>query len=166
MIHDNRLYYKRYMSGFKRRLNSEYKDILQRPPANVSAGLVDGEIRHWHATIFGPEESPYEGGIFELDIRFPQDYPFNPPKIKFKTKVFHPNIDSNGSICLDILKSNWSPALTMEKVLLSILALLNSPNPDDPLDTSAANLYKKDRDGYNSKVKEYVIKYASNPTNL
>ncbi len=81
----------------------------------------------------GPEGSPYQGGLFFLDIKFSLDYPFTPPKCTFKTKVYHPNINSSGGICLDILKNQWSPALTITKVLLSISSLLSDPNPDDPL---------------------------------
>ncbi|CAN1158462.1 Ubiquitin-conjugating enzyme E2 28 [Linum perenne] len=70
---------------------------------------------HWQATIMGPPDSPYSGGVFLVTIHFPPDYPFKPPKVAFRTKVFHPNINSNGSICLDILKEQWSPALTISK---------------------------------------------------
>jgi len=77
----------------------------------------------------GPTGSPYEGGVFFLDIQFPTDYPFKPPKLSFKTRIYHCNINSNGAICLDILKDNWSPALTSSKVLLSICSLLTDCNP-------------------------------------
>lgn len=65
----------------------------------------------------GPGESPYSGGVFFVNIHFPPDYPFKPPKVQFQTKVYHPNVNSQGSICLDILKEQWSPALTISKVL-------------------------------------------------
>ncbi len=87
----------------------------------------------WQGTIVGPEGTPYEGGVFYLNIQFPIDYPFRPPKINFVTKVYHPNINLDGSICLDILKDQWSPALTISKVLLSISSLLTDPNPESPL---------------------------------
>ena len=64
----------------------------------------------------GPGESPYSGGVFFVNIHFPPDYPFKPPKVQFQTKVYHPNVNSQGSICLDILKEQWSPALTISKV--------------------------------------------------
>ena len=95
--------------------------------------------------IMGPGESPYQGGVFFLDIVFPPDYPFKPPKCTFKTKVYHPNINANGGICLDILKNQWSPALTTTKVLLSISSLLSDPNPDDPLVGEIAALYKQNK---------------------
>ncbi|CAI0408588.1 unnamed protein product [Linum tenue] len=83
------------------------------------AGPVAEDMFHWQATIMGPPDSPYSGGVFLVSIHFPPDYPFKPPKVAFRTKVFHPNINSNGSICLDILKEQWSPALTISKVIVS-----------------------------------------------
>jgi ubiquitin-conjugating enzyme E2 D/E len=124
--------------------------------------IPEGEkLDKWEATITGPTDTPYEGGIFYLDIQIPPDYPFKPPHVKFTTKIFHPNISKDGSICVDILKSNWSPALTLDKVLLSIIALMQSPNAEDPLDSMAASLYKSDRVAYDQKVKEYVTMYAT-----
>ncbi|KAG8519396.1 Ubiquitin-conjugating enzyme E2 D3, partial [Galemys pyrenaicus] len=102
-------------------------------------------------------DSPYQGGVFFLTIHFPTDYPFKPPKasispqdllVAFTTRIYHPNINSNGSICLDILRSQWSPALTISKVLLSICSLLCDPNPDDPLVPEIARIYKTDRDKF------------------
>ncbi|KAL8462055.1 hypothetical protein ACS0TY_033218 [Phlomoides rotata] len=84
----------------------------------INAGPVGEDMFHWQATIMGPSDSPFAGGVFLVTIHFPPDYPFKPPKVSFKTKVFHPNINSNGSICLDILKEQWSPALTISKVHL------------------------------------------------
>ena len=81
----------------------------------------------------GPADSPFAGGVFKLSINFPTDYPFKPPKVNFETKIYHPNVNSAGVICLDILKDQWSPALTISKVLLSILSLLTDANPKDPL---------------------------------
>ena len=99
-----------------KRINKELKDIANDPPAQCSAGPVGDDPFHWQATILGPAESPFEGGVFFLNIHFPTDYPFKPPKFSFTTRIYHPNINSNGAICLDILRSQWSPALTVSKV--------------------------------------------------
>ena len=142
------------------RISKELKEISKDPPSNCSAGMVGDDILHWEATIIGPSESPYSGGMFNLDIHFPSDYPFKPPKIRFKTKIYHPNINSTGSICLDILNKNWSPALTISKMLLSISSLLTDPNPEDPLDVDAANIYKQDLDRFNQIARNYTLKHA------
>jgi ubiquitin-conjugating enzyme E2 D/E len=145
-----------------RRLQREYTEIQSDPPANCTAGPVsDSEFFTWKAMIFGPDASPFQGGIFHLSIHFPSDYPFKPPIITFKTKIYHPNINAAGGICLDILKNQWSPALTISKVLLSILSLLTDANPADPLVPEIADLYKRDRAAYDAKAREWTHMYAS-----
>merc|ERR1719498_2078576 len=108
----------------------------------------------------GPSKSPYQGGVFFLQINFPSDYPFKPPKVKFLTKIYHPNINKAGGICLDILKDQWSPALTISKVLLSICSLLTDPNPDDPLVSDIAKQFKIDRKKHDETAKIWTQKYA------
>ncbi|KAB8267126.1 putative glutaryl-CoA dehydrogenase [Aspergillus minisclerotigenes] len=130
------------------------------PPSSCSAGPVGEDLFHWQATIMGPGDSPYSGGVFFLAIHFPTDYPFKPPKVNFTTRIYHPNINSNGSICLDILRDQWSPALTISKVLLSICSMLTDPNPDDPLVPEIAHVYKTDRGRYEATAREWTRKYA------
>ena len=142
------------------RIAKELENLTADPPANCSAGPVEDDIFHWQATLMGPQDSPYEGGIFIMNIKFPGDYPFKPPKVTFETKIFHPNINSSGGICLDILKEAWSPALTISKVLLSICSLLCDPNPDDPLVPDIARMYKNDRDKYNRTAQLWTIQFA------
>jgi len=143
-----------------RRINKELIDLNRDPPTNCSAGPVGDDMFHWQATIMGPEDSPYAGGIFFLNIHFPSDYPFKPPKVHFTTKIYHCNVNSNGAICLDILKDQWSPALTISKVLLSISSLLTDANPDDPLVPEIAHLYKTDKKRYEQTAREWSQKYA------
>ena len=149
------------MASAIKRINKELQDLGKDPPAGCSAGPIDeSDLYTWQASIVGPDDSPYAGGVFFLNIHFPTDYPFKPPKITFSSKIYHPNINSNGSICLDILKDQWSPALTISKVLLSISSLLTDANPDDPLVPEIAKLYKEDRAAFEEKAREWTRKYA------
>ena len=150
--------------GIVQRLRKELEDLAESPPSNCSAGMEDNDILKWKATIMGPEGSPYEGGVFDLEVVFPGDYPFRPPRVTFTTPIFHCNINGEGDICLDILKDRWSPALTVSKVLLSICSLMDDPNPDDPLSMEAADIFKQSRDAYNARAREWTIQYASGET--
>jgi ubiquitin-conjugating enzyme E2 D/E len=144
-----------------RRLQREFTEIQNDPPANCTAGPVsDADFFTWEAMIFGPSDSPFSGGVFKLSIRFPTDYPFKPPIITFRTKIYHPNINAAGGICLDILKGQWSPALSISKVLLSILSLLTDANPADPLVPEIAHVYKTDRAAYDEKARAWTQEYA------
>lgn len=130
------------------------------PPANCSAGPIGEDLFKWEGVIMGPADSPYQGGVFKLEILFPVDYPFKPPKIQFTTKIYHPNINTAGLICLDILKQQWSPALTISKVLLSITSLLTDPNPDDPFVPEIAQLYKANKAKYEENARLHTLRYA------
>jgi len=143
-----------------KRITNELKDLRKDPPTSCSAGPIGDDIYKWEGCIFGPEDSPYVGGMFHLAIDFPVDYPFRPPHVRFTTKIYHPNINASGLICLDILKGQWSPALTISKVLLSITSLLTDPNPNDPFVLDIANLYKQDRAAYEEKAREWTAQYA------
>ena len=142
------------------RLTKELEELVKNPPTNCSAGTVNDDLFHWRASITGPEDTPYFGGIFSLDIHFPTDYPFKAPKMNFITKIYHPNINAAGSICVDILRENWSPALTISKVLLSISSLMNDPNPNDPLDVEIADQYKNNRKLFEETAKTWTTIYA------
>lgn len=146
----------------QKRIQKELADLGKDPPANCSAGPSNEgcDMFKWQATIMGPKDSPYEGGVFFLNILFPSDYPFKPPRCNFTTKIYHCNISSNGSICLDILKDQWSPALTISKVLLSISSLLTDPNPADPFVPEIANLLTKDKKKHDGNAREWTQKYA------
>ena len=149
-------------NAVSKRIQRDLKLMMADPPINCSAGVVaDDNIYHWHGTIIGPVGTPYEGGVFQIDIRFPDDYPFKPPQIRFITPIYHPNIHiPSGSICLDILKDKWSPALSMQKVLLSLCSLLSDPNPDDPLSPDVARQMKQDIDVFLKKARMWTNAHA------
>ncbi|XP_013394349.1 ubiquitin-conjugating enzyme E2 E3 [Lingula anatina] len=126
-----------------------------------SAGPKGDNLFEWASTILGPPGSNYEGGVFFLDIAFAQDYPFKPPKVTFRTRIYHCNINSQGVICLDILKDNWSPALTISKVLLSICSLLSDCNPSDPLVGTIATQYMQNRAEHDRIAKLWTRRFAT-----
>ena len=145
-----------------KRLHSELEEMINDPPNGCTAYPVDdNNLKEWIAEIKGPEKTPYHGGKFILTVDFPDNYPFVPPHVFFNTKIYHCNISSGGGICLDILKEEWSPALTISKVLLSISSLLSDCNPEDPLVTDIAELYKKNKDEHDRKARIWTSIYAT-----
>eukprot|EP00450_Noctiluca_scintillans_P013136 CAMPEP_0194508488 /NCGR_PEP_ID=MMETSP0253-20130528/38734_1 /TAXON_ID=2966 /ORGANISM="Noctiluca scintillans" /LENGTH=235 /DNA_ID=CAMNT_0039351531 /DNA_START=12 /DNA_END=719 /DNA_ORIENTATION=+ len=141
---------------------------IQNEVANMEADAVPGirafpspkDLFRWTAHIDGPEGSPYEGGRFVLDVNLPLRYPLLPPLVRFKTPIFHPNVNESGDICLDIFKAAWSPALSLQKVLLSVSSLLADPNFADPLNLEAADLFDSDRKRYLAKCKRMTQQLA------
>lgn len=116
----------------------------------------------WKGAVRGPKDSPFEGGVFHLRIMCPSNYPFGAPKIWFKTKCFHPNVHwETGELCLDVLKTEWSPAWSLTAVLRAIIAVLSDPNADSPLNCDAGNLIRNgDMRGFKSMAKMYTIEEA------
>ena len=146
----------RIVSDLKNLVNHDIPETIK----NVEINDDDMYAEH-HVFLKGPTDTPFENGIFKISINMPTDYPFKPPKLIFKTRVYHPNIASDGSICIDILKDQWSSAMRLNTVLLSISDLLANPNPNDPLVPDIARQYSTNREVYNKNVVEYVKKYAS-----
>ncbi len=110
------------------RVQKEFQTISNQKEFKV--WLVNNDFKHWKAVLSGPEDSVYQDGKFQIDIKIPEKYPYVPPKMQFDTKIWHPNVSSQtGAICLDILKDEWSPALSIRTALLSIQALMWSPEP-------------------------------------
>eukprot|EP00128_Syssomonas_multiformis_P007953 Colp12_sorted_trinity150504_noHs@26631 len=147
------------------RVKREIQECLKdTSDSGIKISPVGDSLSHLRGEIKGPEGTPYEGGIFPLDIEIPDSYPFVPPKVKFINKVWHPNISSvTGVICLDILKDNWAAAMTLRTVLLSIQALLSAPEPRDPQDAVVAKQYLSDRPAFNATAKYWTEVYASGP---
>ena len=126
----------------------------------VTAEPDESNMRYFKVQIMGAKDTPYDGGVFELELFLPEDYPMSAPKVRFLTKIYHPNIDKLGRICLDILKDKWSPALQVRTVLQSIQALMSAPNAEDPLNEEAAKHWRDDDNGAINKAKEWTATFA------
>ncbi|XP_078494860.1 ubiquitin-conjugating enzyme E2 K-like [Ciona intestinalis] len=147
------------------RVQRELKDInAECSGQNIRIELMNDQFEHLKGEIIGPPGTPYQGGKFKLSIHIPETYPFNPPKVKFETKIWHPNISSvTGAICLDILKDQWAAALTLRTVLLSLQALLSAAEPDDPQDAVVAKQYKDNNSLFYKTAKFWAQIYAEAP---
>jgi len=154
------------MSAIPKRIEKETQKLATEKAEGIVVTMTNN-FRHFHICMDGPKDSPFEGGKFNLELFLPGDspggtgYPMEAPKVRFLTKIYHPNIDSLGRICLDILKDKWSPALQIRTVLLSIQAMLSAPNPDDPLDEDVANQWKKNEKAAQATAREWTVKYAT-----
>ncbi|KAM5221467.1 ubiquitin-conjugating enzyme E2-17 kDa-like [Ctenodactylus gundi] len=142
------------------RIQRELQGLNKDPTGQWSVRPVAQDWFLCRGILNGPPDSPYEGGVFSLNIQFPYDYPFRPPKISFATRIYHPNISRKGVIGLDILRSKWSPVLTISKVLLSICSMLCHPNPKHPLQFEPARWYVRNRAAYERKAREWTRRYA------
>ncbi|KIK64030.1 hypothetical protein GYMLUDRAFT_259079 [Collybiopsis luxurians FD-317 M1] len=149
------------MASLPKRIIKETERLVADPAPGITAAPHDDNLRYFDVTIQGPEGSPFQNGVFKLELFLPEEYPMAPPKVRFLTKIYHPNIDKLGRICLDILKDKWSPALQIRTVLLSIQALLSAPNPDDPLATDVAKHYKENEKDAQRVSREWTEKYAT-----
>ncbi|KAI5354655.1 hypothetical protein L3X38_007550 [Prunus dulcis] len=154
------------MQASRARLFKEYKEVQREKVADPDIQLVcdDSNIFKWTALIKGPSETPFEGGVFQLAFAVPEQYPLQPPQVRFLTKIFHPNVHfKTGEICLDILKNAWSPAWTLQSVCRAIIALMAHPEPDSPLNCDSGNLLRSgDLRGYYSMARMYT-KLAAMP---
>ncbi|KAG8892529.1 hypothetical protein FRB99_002648 [Tulasnella sp. 403] len=146
-----------------KRIHREIRDLEKEDMGEITLKPSETSVFQWTATIPGPSGSVYEGGVFKLSIVLPSDYPFSSPRVTFDTRIYHMNIASTGAICIDVLKSQWSPALSLFKVLLSISSLLTDPNPQDPLVPSIAMEYMRDRAVHDATAREWTCQYAMPP---
>lgn len=137
------------------RLMSDLRAIKQEPPEGCSASPAsDDNLFVWNATVFGPDDTPWEGGIYSLRITFSERYPEKPPRIRFTSEMFHPNVYNDGSICLDIIQDQWSPCHNICTILTSIQSLLTDPNCQSPANPEASQMYINDRQSYNRKIRK------------
>jgi ubiquitin-conjugating enzyme E2 D/E len=153
--------------AFIRRLAIHFRELQTNPPPLCYAEPENPtqNMTHWIGWIDGPNDTPYAGGRFRFTIDFPSDFPFKPPEIRFITPVFHPNISAKGEICLDILHSQWSPALTIRGLLISLCSLLTDPNSEHGLNKDAIKLSKTNPKKYDEMAREWTSKYAADNSN-
>ncbi len=147
-----------------RRLVREAEDLEKNAAESTDIfkiNRVGDDMYHYNIILLGPDGSLYEGYQFNLDLKIPDNYPFSAPNVKFTTRIHHVNVNSDGDICLDILKDKWTPVLSIASVLKSIRLLLSEPNPDDPLNSDLGKLYKSDKKKYEKKIKSACKKYAT-----
>ncbi|KAH9279682.1 Ubiquitin-conjugating enzyme E2 G2 [Echinococcus granulosus] len=148
------------MSGSAlKRLMAEYKQLTDNPPEGIVAGPVDeSNFFEWEAFIMGPDGTPFEGGVFASRLSFPPDYPLSPPKMRFTSNIFHPNIYPDGRVCISILHTpgndplgyetpaeRWSPVQSVEKILLSVISMLAEPNDESAANVDAAKTWRENR---------------------
>ena len=144
-----------------KRLKNELNEFKKYQNENFEVSLPNiNDIYSWDAIIYGPKDTIYENGKFKLSIFIPEHYPFESPVIKFITPMYHPNISSNGDICLNIIRDEWSPVLCIRQVLLGICVLLNNPNPNDPMRNNIAEIYKSDVKQYEKNVIEHIKQFS------
>jgi len=153
-----------------RRLVAEYKQILKNSPDGIIAGpLKEDNYFEWEAAITGPEGTVFEDGVFVARLVFPQDYPLNPPTMRFTSKIFHPNIYPDGKVCISILhppgddplgyeksSERWSPVQSVEKILLSVMSMIAEPNINSPANVDAAKMWRDDREKFAKIAQDHV----------
>jgi len=148
----------------QQRIQREFREVVKSKEiaeSGVQLELVADDLTELAGTVAGPPDTPYSGGKYKLEIKIPDTYPFNPPKVRFITKIWHPNVSSvTGAICLDILKDQWAAAMTLRTVLLSIQALLAAPEPDDPQDAVVARQYKDNLQIFKATAQHWATVYA------
>lgn len=147
-----------------KRIHREIADLKKEDMGAIKLGPLEDNLFEWKATMPGPEGSVYEGGLFDVQIKLAHDYPFSAPHMTMRTRIYHMNINDRGGICIDILKHNWSPALSLYKVILSLSSLLTDPNPRDPLVPSIANEYLKNRAQHDKTARYWTQQYARPPS--
>eukprot|EP01137_Pigoraptor_chileana_P027398 Opistho-2@9952 len=148
-------------SSAARRLAKELQDVNAMDLKTIRNVEVDeANILNWEVLLV-PETAPYNKGAFKVSLQFLPEYPFKPPKVTFKTKIYHPNVDESGQICVQMLKpDNWKPATRVHQILLSLVQLIDEPNPSDPLSTEIADIFVNDKKKYVKNVEEHIKKHA------
>ena len=157
----------------KELLKKQLRDLMKINDLGVSVGLIDdNDFYKWSVVFTGPEDTIFEGGYFKAILTFPQDFPQNPPEMKFITEMWHPNIYKDGKVCISILHSpgvdqfneqekadeRWRPSLGVEQIIVSVISMLNDPNCDSPANIDASIMFKNKPEEYKKKVRQLVLK--------
>lgn len=156
-------------------LQKQFREIQSDPGSGFSAGLVDSNIFRWRVTLFGPPNTPFEGGVFPAILDFPEDYPNSPPKMKFVCPMYHPNIRETGEVCISILhppgedefgyeksEERWLPIHTVESILMSVISMLSDPNCQSPYNLEAAKTFNQNNREYVRRVRKTVEQSLEN----
>ncbi|KAK9717043.1 ubiquitin-conjugating enzyme E2 H, variant 3 [Basidiobolus ranarum] len=139
------------MSSPRRRIETDVMKLLM---SDYEVTLVDDNMQEFYVRFHGPEDTPFAGGVWKIHVELPDQYPYKSPSIGFRNKIFHPNIDELGSVCLDVINQTWSPMFDMINIFEVFLPqLLRYPNPTDPLNGEAAALLMREPTNYENKVK-------------
>ncbi|KAK9360763.1 ubiquitin-conjugating enzyme/RWD-like protein [Lipomyces starkeyi] len=154
-------------------LRRQLREISRNGIPGISAGLVDDNIYQWEVLLIGPDDTLYEGGFFKARLSFPEEYPLQPPKMRFETAMWHPNVYQDGNVCISILHppgedkygyedagERWLPVHSPETILLSVIAMLSSPNPDSPANIDAARELREDYPTFKKRVRKLVRESA------
>ena len=150
----------------QKRLQREFMDWSGKtkgktPPSFATAELDGDNLYKWNIVLTGPDKSPFEGGKFKLELEAPTEFPFKPPKIIFKTPIYHPNVDEKGVFCMEILTDSWSPQLKIEDIFVVLLQFLREPNPGHFLRPEIGEKYNTDKKGYEKTAKQWVKKHCN-----
>lgn len=157
------------MSAIKR-LQKEYRELTSKPYDEFSVALKEDNIYSWDIIIFGPSDTPYEGGMFKSVMEFPMEYPNKPPVLKFLSEIYHPNIHTDGKVCISILHEGedqwgyestaerWNPIHGVSSVIMSVISMLSDPNDESPANIDAAVMWRENYDEFKKKVYQCVAK--------
>ncbi|KAJ8078708.1 hypothetical protein PM082_012991 [Marasmius tenuissimus] len=144
-----------------RRIQKELRDLNDNPIEGLRVEAKDDNLFEWSCAIVADSTSPYKGGTFLFTLTLPQNFPFKAPNVVFQTKIYHPGINEEGSICVPVLRDEWKPSVSLSTVLSIIQEKVNNPSPDDPYEPEIAALLKNDKSKFLATAKEWTKKYAT-----